>query len=140
MFKTINKRTPLSISFRSWDMYYNPILPQSTSILWNVKLAPENERPRFILLAFRNDDKFKHCNLRDVKVHLNSDSYPYDDLKLKFNQNRYSLLYDMYRKFQTNYYSQEAQPILTLEAFKESPIIVLNVSHQNEAIKTGPID
>lgn len=142
MFKTINNRHPLNISFRSWDMYYYPSLPQSTTVLWNVKLASENERPRFLLLVFRNsDNNFQHCDLTDIKVHLNSDTYPYDDLNLKFDRNRFSLLYDMYLKFQQSYYLRDSQPLVKREHFKSSaPIIVLDVTHQNEAVKTGPID
>lgn len=142
MYKIINNRRPLNISFRSWDMYYYPSLPQSTTVLWNVKLANENERPRFILLGFRNsDNKLQHCDLTDIKVHLNSDTYPYDDLNLQFDQNRFALLYDMYLKFQQSYYLRDSQPLLTRENFKTiAPIVVLDVTHQNESVKTGPID
>lgn len=142
MLKTINSRRPLNIAFRSWDMYYYPSLPQSTTVLWNVKLANENERPRFILLGFRNNyNKFQHCDLTDIKVHLNSDTYPYDDLNLHFDRNRFALLYEMYFKFQQSYYSRDPQPLLTPENFKTiAPIIVIDVTHQNESVKTGPID
>ncbi|XP_037812690.1 uncharacterized protein LOC119604262 [Lucilia sericata] len=142
MYKTINNRQPLNITFRSWDMYYYPALPTSTTVLWNVKLASENERPRFLLIAFRSkDNKFLHCDLSDVKVHLNSDTYPYDDLNLKFDRNRFALLYDMYYKFQQSYYFRDPQPLLTREKFKtDAPLIVLDVTHQNETVKTGPID
>lgn len=142
MFKTINNRQPLNISFRSWDMHHYPSLPQSTTVLWNVKLANESERPRFLLLGFRSsENKFQHCDLSDIKVHLNSDTYPYDDLNLEFDKNRFALLYDMYLKFQYNYYFRDAQPLLTRENFKTmAPIIVLDVTHQNESVKSGPID
>lgn len=142
MYKTINSRQPLNISFRSWDMYYYPSVPVSNTILWNVKLANENERPRFMLIAFRNSsNKFIHCDLSDVKVHLNSETYPYDDLNLKFDRNRFALLYQMYSRFQESYYSRPSQPLLKRENFKTlAPIIVLDVSHQNETVKTGPID
>lgn len=143
IFKTINNRRPLNISFRSWDMYYYPSLPESTTVLWNVKLANENERPRFLLIGFRNtiNNKFIHCDLTDIKVFLNSDTYPYDDLNLKFARNRFALLYDMYLKFQQSYYLRNPQPLLTREKFKsDAPLIVLDVTHQNESVKTGPID
>lgn len=142
MFKIINNRQALNIAFRSWDMYYYPSLPTNTTVLWNVKLANENERPRFIILGFRNSsNKFIHCDLADIKVHLNSETYPYDDLNLKFDRNRFALLYDMYYKFQQNYYFHSPQPLLTREKFKtEAPLIVLDVTHQNETVKTGPID
>ncbi|XP_059221617.1 uncharacterized protein LOC131996180 [Stomoxys calcitrans] len=142
MLKVINNRQPLNISFRTWDMYYYPAVPSNTKVLWNVKLANENERPRFLLLGFKSSEKkFIHCDITNIKVHLNSDTYPYDDLNLKFDRNRFALLYDMYIKFQQSYYTREPQPLLTREKFKsEAPIIVLDVTHQNETVKTGPID
>lgn len=141
MLKTINSKQPLNISFRSWDVYHNPSLPESTNILWNVKLVGENERPRYILLAFLRENNFQHCNLTDVKVHLNSCVYPYDDLNLRFDHNRYALLYVMYEKFQQSYYGRTPQPLLSPKNFaKIAPIIVLDVTHQNESVKGGPID
>ena len=142
MLKTITSRHPLNISFRSWDVYYNPSLPQTTSYLWNVKLAGENERPRYMLLCLLNNttNKLIHSDLTDVKVHLNSDVYPYDDLNIRFDHNRYALLYDMYQKFQQSYYGRYPQPLLSPIEFVDTPIIVVDVSHQNESVKGGPID
>uniref|UniRef100_A0A1B0GEQ0 Double jelly roll-like domain-containing protein n=1 Tax=Glossina morsitans morsitans TaxID=37546 RepID=A0A1B0GEQ0_GLOMM len=114
----------------------------SATVLWNVKLASENERPRFLLIAFRNaENKFTHCNLTNVKVHLNSDSYPYDDLNLRFSRNQFALLYDMYSRFQQSYYLRDPYPLLKRNEFlTHAPIVVLDVTHQNESVKTGPID
>ena len=142
IFKTINIRRPLNIAFRSCDAYYYPSLPQSTAVLWNVKLASENKRPQSLLLAFRNNkNKFVHCDLTDIKVHLNFDVYPYDDLNLKFDRNRFAAWFDIYSKFQQSFYLRDSQPLLTRERFKTTaPIILIDLSHQNEATKTGPID
>uniref|UniRef100_A0A1B0G601 Double jelly roll-like domain-containing protein n=1 Tax=Glossina morsitans morsitans TaxID=37546 RepID=A0A1B0G601_GLOMM len=142
VFKKINSRQPLNICFRTWDMYYYPTLPQNATVLWNVKLASENERPRFLLIAFRNaENKFTHCNLTNVKVHLNSDSYPYDDLNLRFSRNQFALLYDMYSRFQQSYYLRDPYPLLKRNEFlTHAPIVVLDVTHQNESVKTGPVD
>uniref|UniRef100_A0A1B0G3T0 Double jelly roll-like domain-containing protein n=1 Tax=Glossina morsitans morsitans TaxID=37546 RepID=A0A1B0G3T0_GLOMM len=142
VFKKINSRQTLNICFRTWDMYYYTTLPQSATVLWNVKLASENERPRFLLIAFRNaENKFTHCNLTNVKVHLNSDSYPYDDLNLRFSRNQFALLYDMYSRFQQSYYLRDPYPLLKRNEFlTHTPLVVLDVTHQNESVKTGPID
>jgi len=37
---------------------------------------------------------FDHCNLTNVKLYLNSEFYPYDDLNLNFNKRRAAILYD----------------------------------------------
>lgn len=140
IMKTINNGKSLPIAFRSWDCHFNPTFPGSTKCHWNVKLSTNSERPRFVILALENDGKFIHSNLVNVKVHLNSETYPYDDLNLKFEDNRYAVLYDMYAKFQQNYFLKEPEPILSWEKFKNMPIAVIDVSYQNEVIKSGPID
>lgn len=140
IMKTIKDGTSLPLTFRSWDCHFNPTFPGSTKCNWNVKLSVNRERPRFVILAFENDNKFIHCDLTNIKVHLNSDTYPYDDLNLKFDDNRYAVLYDMYAKFQESFYMKEPQPLLSCEKFKNTPLTVIDVSHQNEAIKGGAID
>ena len=79
-------------------------------------------------------------SLTNIKVHLNSESYPYDDLNLKFDSDRYALLYNMYSKFQQSYYMKDPQPLLNIYEFKKQPLIVIDLSHQNETVKSGPID
>lgn len=150
LLKIIESGREIQISFRSWDIYEYPALPAATHHTWSVKTSSQMEKPRYIILALqtnrKNDktkdaSKFDHCKLTDVKVHLNSESYPYDDLNLKFDKNQYALLYDMYIKFQTSYYGRQFQPLLSREEFISSaPISVIDCSRQNEAIKTGPVD
>ena len=136
MYKTINsRRRSLNISFRSWDMYYYPSLPESNTILWNDKLARGRERPGILLIALRNNsNQFIHCDLSDVRVHLNSDSYPYDNLNLKFDKNRFA---HMYSRFKESYYTRPSQPLLKRDSFKT---IALIITLEYETIKTGPID
>lgn len=126
----------LPIAFRSWFCHYQPQLQTSQNHIWNVKLAANRERPRFVLIVFQHDNKFTHSHLNNMKVHLNSESYPYDDLNIQFDNQRYTiLLYDMYVRFQQNYYMKEPQPLLSAKEFKETvPIIAIDVSHQNEMV------
>ncbi|XP_037825201.1 uncharacterized protein LOC119613274 [Lucilia sericata] len=139
--KIIKSGNVLPVAFRSWDCHYHPQLSTSQNHIWNVKFSANRERPRFVLIAFQHENKLTHCNLNNLKVHLNSESYPYDDLNVKFDNQRYAILYDMYVKFQPNFYMREPQPLLSAEQFKEkAPIIVIDVSHQNETVTTGPID
>lgn len=141
MIKIINNGATIPMSFRSWDCHVNPQLNTGTSHIWNVKLAANRERPRFVLIAFQQENKFVHCDLTNLKVHLNSVTYPYDDLNIKFKNERYAILYDMYLRFQQSYYMRESQPLLTSQEFKNNaPIIVVDVSHQNESLNNGPID
>jgi len=88
----VSKQTAVLVPFRSWDFYYNQVVSQSTTFIWNVKLGVETESPRFIIIAFKRDKKHVHCDLTDVKVYLNSEAYPYDGLNKNFNLHRYTLL------------------------------------------------
>ena len=89
----------------------------------------------------KNASEFDHCNITDVKIHLNFESYPYDDMNLMFDQDRYALLYEMYIKFQPSCYGRGCQPLLSrVELKSTAPIIVIDCLHQNETIKSGPVD
>lgn len=150
LYKTINKGDSINLTFRSWDMHIYPSLPKATQHIWTVKTSTQLEKPRFIVFALqtnrddaplKNPSKFDHCELRNVKVFLNSTSYPYEPLNLKFATDRYSVLYQMYANFQRSYYGRENSPILSPNDFKEyGPIVVIDCLHQDEIIKTGPID
>lgn len=150
LYKLIENNQPIKMSFRSWDMYEYPVLPETSQHTWTVKTSNQLEKPRYVILALQTDRRnqkgkdasnFDHCKLTDIKVHLNSISFPYDDLDLKFDQDRFALLYDMYCKFQSAYYTRKEQPLLSPNEFKNNaPIIVIDCAHQNESIKSGPVD
>jgi len=55
-----------------------------------VKLAVEDERPRYFFIAFKKDKKYVHCDLTDVKGYLNSEVYPYNGLNQNVGLNRYA--------------------------------------------------
>jgi hypothetical protein len=52
----------------------------------------------------KDASKFNHCNLKNIKLYLNSQSYPYENLDYTRRHNRYALAYDMYARFQQSYY------------------------------------
>jgi len=47
---------------------------------------------------------FDDYNLTNVKLYLNSEFYPYNDLNVDFGKNRYAILFDMYARFHKTYY------------------------------------
>ena len=149
LYNTLNSSHPIKITFRSWDMYEYPVLPATTHHSWTVKTSNQLQKTRFVIIALQiarinrreiDASKFDHCRLTDVRVHLNSDTYP--DLNLDFERDRYAILYNMYSKFQEAYYDgQQSQPLLSWADFKEyGAISVIDCSHQNESIKSGPVD
>lgn len=146
----LNSTRDITMSYRCWDLYEYPMLQESQKHNWNVKTCNQLEKPRFIIFALqterKNDKKknasyFDHCNLSNVKLHLNSETYPYGDMHIKFKKHQYSLLYEMYRRFQGVYYQEKCEPILDPSEFRNcAPIVILDCSRQNESVKSGPVD
>ncbi|XP_044575218.1 uncharacterized protein LOC123259024 [Cotesia glomerata] len=148
--KYITSDPAIPISFRSWELYEYPLLPATSKHIWAIKTANQLEKPRFVILGFQtarknqsdqNASEFEHCNIRDVKLFLNSQSYPYGNLNLNIANNQYALMYDMYKNFQSAYYGKEAEPLQTKKKFLSiAPLYVIDCSKQNESIKSGPVD
>lgn len=150
MLKYIEKDPLIPISFRTWELYEYPLLPQTANHVWTVKTSTQLEKPRFIVLGFqtnrkgvatRNASHFDHCNITNIKLFLNNQGYPYGNLNLDFAKRHYAIFFEMYANFQASYYGKEPQPYLTKSEFLEfAPLAVIDCSKQNEALKYGPVD
>lgn len=150
LLKFIAKDTPISMSYRTWELYEYPMLPATSKHVWSVKTSTQLEKPRYVILAMqtgrknsatKNASAFDHCNITDVKLYLNSQCYPYGNMNLNIQQNQYALLYEMYTNFQSEYYGREAEPWLSKTDFlQHAPLIVIDCSKQNDSLKSGPVD
>ncbi|XP_046749818.1 uncharacterized protein LOC124413336 [Diprion similis] len=144
------KDSAIPMSFCSRETYVYPMLPSTTRHVWAVKTSTQLEKPRYVIMGFqtarknealKNANEFDHCRIRDVKLFLNSQCYPYGNLNLDISNNQYVILYDMYVQFQTFYCNKEAEPLLSKSEFiNRAPLIVIDCSKQNESLKTGPVD
>lgn len=151
ILKTIEMNKFLQVWFRSWDLNIFPVLPQASSHVWNLKTSSALERPRYVIIAFQTNRKnkmeknasvFDHCDIRNLQLTLNSEIYPYGGLNINYDLNQYSILYDLYAKFQESYYHKPySRPLLNYDEFKSiAPFFVLDCSRQNESIKSTSID
>lgn len=150
LLKFLEKDKPLQIAFRNWDLYEYPLLPKTMKHSWSVKTSSQLEKPRYIIFGLQtkrknsklgNCSQFDHCNVTNLTLFLNSQYYPYEALNLKFNDDKYSILYEMYVKFRQSYYNRPIDPLLNLYEFKEkAPLFVIDCSRQNDNLKTGPVD
>lgn len=150
ILKTIQSNRLIKASFRNWEIYEYPILPLSNKHAWTVKTVSQLEKPRYVIVGFqtarknkndKNMSEFDHCSMTNMKLFLNSECYPYDNLNLNFTKNQFSILYEMYTKFQQSYYNHQSAPLFSFEDFKnKAPLIVIDCSRQNESIKSAPID
>lgn len=151
MLRALESGRFLSMSFRSWDLYEFPLLQSTTKHSWSIKTTTQLEKPRYVIFALQTDRKnnmsedvtvFDHCNLSNVKLYLNSDFYPYDDINLDFDKNRWAILYEMYTRFCKGYYGNEhLHPSLSnMNFLRYGPFVVIDCSRQNESVKNGTVD
>ncbi|XP_025264290.1 uncharacterized protein LOC112637848 [Camponotus floridanus] len=151
LLRTLDSGRYLSALFRSWDLYEFPLLQSTTKHSWAVKAATQLEKPRYVIFALQTGRKnvlsqdasrFDACNLTNVKLYLNSDFYSYDDMNLDFDKNKIAVLYDAYARFRRTYYgSASDETLLTMNKFLYcGPLVVINCSRQNEAIKNATVD
>jgi len=124
MYDIFKRGVNLPIALRSWDSYISLLGYGSQPKLgygsqhswngklsanrenhsWNVKLSANRENPRFAIIGFTLN------NFSTLKVHFNSESYPYDNLNVDFSRNQYVHLYDVYTRYQSGYYNRESEP------------------------------
>ena len=111
MLRALESSRYLRMSFRSWDLYEYSLLQNTTkhwhSSHWTIKTAIQLEKQRYVIFALQTGRKnvmsrdvsvFDDCNLSNVKVYLNSEFYPFDDLNLGFGKKKYAILFDMYAR------------------------------------------
>lgn len=147
--KLIDRNNDILIPFRSWELIEYPELLETTRHNWPIKTSTKVETPRHVLVAFQSNkrgdlkkdmSKFDHCKLRNINVFLNSERYPYNDLQLDFNTNKFATLYEMFSEFRQKYYNYPIEPIFTPKEFKEkAPLVYINCSHQRDLLQTGPV-
>lgn len=149
----IERRISVPIVYRRWELFTIPVLQKAHSFSWPIKLSSNLEKPRFIIFGLQIGRKnnlktdpshFDHCKLQNIKLFLNSEAYPNENLNLHFEQNQYALAYDMYAKFQQAYYfgrKLNCEALLNTSKYKDiAPLIVIDCSHQNESLNGGSVD
>jgi len=151
LLKVVNNQKPLTCAFRSWELCEYPFLPQNTSHSWKVKTSNKLEKPRYVIIGFQTDRKnssnksmsfFDHCKIKNLKVYLNAEVFPYEDFQCDFTKNKIGTLYHAYTEFQKSYYGHDnVTPLLSRSDFKNlSPIIIVDMSRQNDNVKTPTVD
>lgn len=150
LLKQLNSDREIVLPFRSWDMHEYPSLPATTRHTWTVKTSSQLEKPRYVIFALQTDQRnkltanaglFKSCSLSNIKLYLNSQFFPYDNINVEFSKHRFTVLYEMYARFQASYYGKKNNPLMTPEKFQsDAPIVVIDCSKQHDAIKSSTVD
>lgn len=149
LLKLLEKDRTLQLTFRNWDLYEYPLLPKTSKHTWAIKTSSQIEKPRYVIIGLQTTRKnnmssdmshFDHCYLNNVKVYLNSTYYPYENFDVSFAKEKFALIYEQYVRFQQSYYGRRAEPLLSVEQFKnKAPLFVIDCSRQNDNLKTGVV-
>lgn len=150
LLSEINKDKPIVVPFRKWDFHELPALRTADSDIWAVKTTTTVERPRCIIVAFQTNKKdnvtedvsgFDHLNITDLRVFLNGDVYPYENMNLNWEKWHYSEIYHSYVDFQSNFLGKSInEPYLSYASFKTQPLFVVDTSKQLEQIQSYTVD
>lgn len=153
LLRITNGNRPLSMPFRSWDLYEHPAMIEgTTNVNWSVATSTQVEKPRYVIVGFQTKrtnsytaetDKFDHLNIRDIKLFLNEEFYPYYNPNINFPLKQATFLYQMYAAFQKSYYNREyISPLVDRDDFiSKYPLFVFDASRQQDRVKdTSPVD
>lgn len=146
LFRMVEKDVTIHLPFRSWELHEYPTLPIANRQSWTIKTSSQLEKPRFVILAFQTDrknkinadaSKFDTCELTDVKLYLNSNYYPYDNVR-----GDYCIFYEMFSSFQKSFYDKSiGSSTVDYNTFKNTtPLYVIDCSKQVDNLKSGPVD
>ncbi|KAJ8915702.1 hypothetical protein NQ315_000636 [Exocentrus adspersus] len=132
----------IKVPYRMWDLYELPKLRETSSDIWAIKTSTSLET-----LIGNCDNTAKHASVfmtadvRDIRLYLNSDVYPYDRWNMDFTKKLFAPAYYAYINFQMNYYGKEiSEPMLNFTQFLQMPVFVIDCSHQSEAVKSSTVD
>ena len=151
LLSLVEENIVIKIPFRSWEMVENTALNMVTRNNWTIMTSTQLEKPRYVLVSFltnrknqlnARNDRFDHVKLKDVKLFLNSEYYPYINLNLDPAKKDISFLYQMYCDFQYSYYSRKDYvPALSrVDFLSNNFMVVFDCNFQNDSIKSGSVD
>lgn len=152
MLNFLSKNRKIIIQHRSMDMVEYPQLPLTTSHMWSVKTVSHLNRPRYVVVGLqtnrksvqvRSAEKFDACEVQEVRLHLNSQIYPYNMNMLDIGGGLCAELYNDYANIQSSYYNgtEPANPFsLNASDFQLSPLFVFDTSRADESLIDSSVD
>lgn len=148
----LSKNRKIAIQHRSMDLVEYPQLPQTSSHMWAVKTVSHVNRPRFVVVGLQTNRKnvmivdsarFDPCHISELRLHMNSQIYPYSMSELNIGAGRYSELYDMYTRIQSSYYNG-AEPrnlfAIAYGEFQSCSLFVFDTSRADESLIDSSVD
>lgn len=150
LLQAVRENKPIYMPFRKWQLFELPSLRNTKNDIWPVKTSTNLEKPRYVIVGFQRKRKdnsnadssvFDHSSLTNIKLYLNSESYPYTSLDLNMKQKRYTRAYHMYSNFRSSYYERFLnEPLLDYSKFHDNTLFIIDCSKQNESLKSTSVD
>lgn len=121
-------------------------------MIWAVKTVAYLNRPRYVVIGLQTNRnsvhgtsavEFDHCTVSELRLHLNSQIYPYNMNEFDVDGGLYSELYDMYARIQSSYYNG-IEPTnlfkISYGAFQDYPLFAFDTSRTNESLTNSSVD
>lgn len=151
MLRYLERKRSIDIPYRSWDLYELPQVPQAMKHIWSVKTATAMTKPRYVIVAFHTNRTgsttdasfFDNCNLSDIKVFLNNDAYPYNNMDANFTTNNYEDLYMALNNIQQSYYgpnSSDSPFGVGRTTFGSRTLFAIDCSHSDDSLLNSTVD
>lgn len=152
MLNYLSKNRKITVQHRSMDIVEFPTLPVAESNMWTVKTVSHLNRPRFVIVGLQtnrnsrhtiNASKFDKCHMKELRLHLNSQTFPYHMIEFDIANLKMSELYHMYSNAQSSYYNNtEGQNLFKLSVvdFQNSPLYVFDTSRADESLIDSSVD
>ncbi|MDW0252271.1 MAG: hypothetical protein QOA17_10775 [Nitrososphaeraceae archaeon] len=141
---------PVGFQARTTD---STVVTQTREFTWRTNVTSGVEKPRWIFVAFqtnRNETQqqnpavFDNVNLATASAKLNNEDYPAENIVVNFATNDYTVpfqMFDNYKKEFFGYNSLVGGTQVNFATYKSLyPIIVFDVTRQNEKLSNGVID
>lgn len=150
MLRYLERKQVIGVSYRSWELLEMPELPASNKHIWTVKSTSQICKPRFVLVTFQTNrklvstqsERYDNCNIRNVKLYLNNEYFPYDNMECDFVNNRFSELFREFCTIQKSYYPTEADNTYehSYATFGTNPIFAFDCTRTDESLIGGTVD
>lgn len=152
MLNYLSRSRKIVVQHRSMEMFEYPQLPTSRSNIWAVKTVSHLSRPRYVIFGFQTDRKdvrvadasvFDICHATDVRLHLNSQTYPYNMSDLDIGGGVCAQLYNAYVSIQSSYYNNTEIANffnMTYTEFQKNPLFVFDTSRADESLINSAVD
>lgn len=148
LLSEMNNDKPIFISYRQWSYYEIVLVDGAFTQTWPIKASSNAESPKGVFVTYqtnRKDNKlddvtlFDNSNITNIKLYINSEYYPYENLQLDFPARKYSDVYHMYTEF-CKTLAGNNRPMLDFVAFHNHAIFAIDCSKRNDSVKSSTID